>query len=277
MGLGFKELLTHTSGFGQLPNNACGNGIAYADLKTIVANGVTASNIGQPQYGNCNFALLRELMAPLQGHSLKNAPDGPPRAKQSLNLYITYLNAHVFQPVGIPNRQCELPAGNDILSYTFPAGSTSGTDWGDWSLTCGNGGWVMSADDIFKVVNDLATGNKLLTNSEKKQMFSDCLGWDCSVRNDCPSPYDCKNGDLNDGNGIAVWTYAGVLKCNVARGGGSEFPAAAEIPERRRHHRIGSGCLQQIFSQGKSQTVPVIANEQLANGNWQLAVVSKTH
>jgi uncharacterized protein (TIGR03437 family) len=46
-------------------------------------------------------------------------------------------------------------------------------------------------------------------------MFTDCLGWDCSVRNDCPSPYVCKNGDLNNGNGIAVWTYAGVLKCDV--------------------------------------------------------------
>jgi hypothetical protein len=214
--LTFKHLLTHTSGFRQLPSNGCGNGIAYADLKTIVAHGVQAANIGQPQYGNCNFALLRELMAPLQGHSLNNAPDGPVRAQQSSSLYINYLNARVFQPVGIPTRQCKPPAGpNDILSYTFPAGSTSGTDWGDWSLQCGNGGWVMSADDIYKVVNDLATGNKLLTNAEKKQMFSDCLGWDCSVRNDCPNPYDCKNGDLNDGNGIAVWTYAGVLKCNV--------------------------------------------------------------
>jgi hypothetical protein len=34
------------------------------------------------------------------------------------------------------------------------------------------------------------------------------------VRSDCPNPYVCKNGDLFNGN-ISVWTYAGVLKCNV--------------------------------------------------------------
>jgi hypothetical protein len=56
----------------------------------------------------------------------------------------------------------------------------------------------------------------LLTAAERKQMFADSLGWDSAVRNDCPDPYVCKNGDLHDGSGgIAVWTYTGVLKCNV--------------------------------------------------------------
>jgi hypothetical protein len=215
--LTFKHLLTHSSGFGQLANNACGNDITYSALKTIVANGVSASNIGKGQYGNCNFALLRELMPALQGQSLKNYPDGDQRAQQSSTMYINYMNAHVFEPVGVPASQCKPPSGtNDILSYTYPAGSTSGTDWGDWSLECGSGGWVLSANNIFNVINDLATGNKLLTNAEKQQMFNNCLGWDCAVRSDCPSPYVCKNGDLNNGSGgIAVWTYAGIFKCNV--------------------------------------------------------------
>ena len=99
--LTFKELLTHTSGFGQLANNACGNGITYADLKTIVAGGVSSSNIGQPSYGNCNFALLRELMPALSGHPLSGVPDGSQRAQQSSTQYINYMNANVFQPVGI--------------------------------------------------------------------------------------------------------------------------------------------------------------------------------
>jgi hypothetical protein len=80
---------------------------------------------------------------------------------------------------------------------------------------CGSGGWVLSGDEIFRVINDLATGNTLLTNTEKKMMFTDCLGWDCAVRPDCPNSYVCKNGDLNNGAGINVWTYAGILKCNV--------------------------------------------------------------
>lgn len=210
----FKELLTHSSGFGQTP--ICGSNIDYAGLKTVVANGVTAANIGVPSYGNCNFALLRELMPAVSGQSLTSFPDGPLRAQQSSTLYINYMNAHVFQPVGVPASECKPPAGtNDVLSYTNPAGTTSGTDWGDWSLQCGSGGWMLSANNIFSVINDLANGNTLLTNSEKQQMFSNCLGWDCAVRSDCPTPYVCKNGDLNNGAGTAVWTYAGIFKCNV--------------------------------------------------------------
>jgi len=213
--LTFKHLLTHTSGFGQLPQGACGNDITYSSLKTIVANGVAASNIGRPQYGNCNFALLREVMPALQGQPLNNYPDGPQRAQQSSSMYVNYLNAHVFEPVGVPTSQCKPPAGtNDILSYPNPAGSASGNDWGDWSLECGSGGWVLSANNIYNVINDLANGNSLVTSAERKQMFNNCLGWDCSVRSDCPNPYVCKNGDLYSGN-ISVWTYAGVLKCNV--------------------------------------------------------------
>ena len=46
-------------------------------------------------------------------------------------------------------------------------------------------------------------------------MFAGCLGWDCSVRSDCPDPYVCKNGHLSNGNGISLWTYAGIFKCDV--------------------------------------------------------------
>jgi len=213
--LTFKELLTHSTGFGQLPNNACGNGITYSALEALVAGGVSSANIGKPDYGNCNFDLLRELMPALLHQPLTNYPDGPQRAQQSSALYINYMNENVFQPVSVPLSACKPPVGsNHILSYPYPAGTTPGNDWGDWSMQCGAGGWMLSGDQIFRVINDLATGNTLLTAAEKKQMFSDCLGWDCSVRSDCPNPNVCKNGHLFNGP-TNVWTYAGVLKCNV--------------------------------------------------------------
>jgi hypothetical protein len=126
------------------------------------------------------------------------------------------MNQHVFAPLGIPASACK-PAGmSEILSYPLPPGSTHGDPWGDWSLMCGSGGWVLKAGDVFKVINDLANGNVLLTNDEKSQMnYPNCLGWDCSVRPDCPNPFVCKNGDLFNGNGISVWTYAGIFKSNV--------------------------------------------------------------
>ena len=137
----FKELLTHTSGLGQL--STCGNGNTYSLLKAIVANGVRADTIGVPQYGNCNFTLLREIMPALLGQSITNLPDDQ-RAQQSASLYINYMNSRVFQPLGISTRACKPPAdNNDILSYVFPAGSTNGYDWGDLSLGCGAGGWML--------------------------------------------------------------------------------------------------------------------------------------
>jgi hypothetical protein len=214
--LTFKNLLTHTSGFGQLPNSACGNDITYSAVERIVARGVNRANIGKPSYGNCNFALLRELMPALLHQPLTDIPNGQRRAKKSSALYVNYMRSHVFEPVGVEDSSCTPPADTSgILSYPYPALSTSGIDWGDWSLQCGSGGWVLSANDIFDVVNNLANGKTLLTAAEKKDMFADCLGWDCAVRSDCPDPYVCKNGDLTNGSGISVWTYAGVFKCTV--------------------------------------------------------------
>lgn len=211
--LTFKELLTHTSGLGQV--STCGGDVTYSRLETLIASGVMQSNIGKPQYGNCNFALLRELMPALLGQPLTGYPDGSLRAQQSASLYINYMNVNVFQPVSVPTSACKPPTGtNRILSYPVPAASSAGTDWGDWTLSCGGGGWVLSGDQIFRVISDLATGNTLLTKLEKQKMFSNCLGWDCSVRSDCPGPYVCKNGDLYSGN-TSVWTYAGVLGCKV--------------------------------------------------------------
>jgi hypothetical protein len=105
--LTFKELLTHTSGFGQNnsactaagvpyscctgpgtgnPGCSCGNEITYPTLKSLVGSGVQSSNIGVPQYGNCNFALLRELLPALSGQSITNLPDIQ-RAQASSNIY----------------------------------------------------------------------------------------------------------------------------------------------------------------------------------------------
>jgi Beta-lactamase len=100
--LTFSELLTHSSGFAQsnavctakgVPYPCCtgvgtgppacvcddnNTGITYNGLQLLVAGGVQASNIGTEHalYGNCNFALLRELLPALsgQGQSISSLP-----------------------------------------------------------------------------------------------------------------------------------------------------------------------------------------------------------
>ena len=233
----FGELLNHTSGLGQLTH--CRDAFTYFDAQALVAAGdSTSANIGQPQYGNCNFTLLRELMPALSGQSPKCVhgilgwacvPAGSARAQMSSQLYINYMNTHVLQPAGVPVSGCTPPAGSaDMLSYPWPAGRVSGTDWGDWSLECGAAGWNLSANEVFSVISNLAQGTALLNNLQKSLMFANNLGWDSAVRSDCPSePFApnaanvCKNGYLGPPNNSpaysqnAIWTYAGILGCYV--------------------------------------------------------------
>jgi hypothetical protein len=207
----FRDLLTHKAGF---RNNCNGSNTTYSVLQTQIADGVKLTDKTVASYNNCNFAIFRELLPFMEGSSFSGPASS--RAAWSANFYINYMNQHIFQPVGISTRACKPPTDTNyvVLSYPNPAASAHGNDRGDWTLSCGGGGWVLSANDLSAVVNDLANGNVLLTNAEKTAMNSNCLGWDCSVRNDCPDPYVCKNGSLDSGS-TTLWTYLGILKCNV--------------------------------------------------------------
>ena len=147
-----------------------------------------------------------------------------------------YMNTEVFAPLGIPSRgggqaACIPPPSglsDQILSYPFPPDDAHGTDWSNEPRDCGGSDWNLSAGDLFKVINDLANGNVLLSDSQKALMGNttgqkqravlgnmNCLGWDCAVRSDCPDPYVCKNGTQFEPSGIEVHTYAGIFNCTV--------------------------------------------------------------
>jgi hypothetical protein len=211
----FRDLLTHKAGFRV---NCNGSNTTYAILKEQIANGVQLADKATGTYNNCNFAIFRELLPFMEGSN----PSGSDaqRAAASAAFYINYMDQNVFQPVGVTGADCKPPAQLNpafapVLTYPFPAGTANGADWGDWTLSCGGGGWVLKASDLNNVMLDLASGNLLLTNAQKSQMHLNCLGWDCSVRPDCPSPYVCKNGSLSSG-GKTLWTYLGIFKCTVS-------------------------------------------------------------
>jgi CubicO group peptidase (beta-lactamase class C family) len=214
----FEDLLTHASGFPG--NQVCGGAnTGYALLKSIIAAGVAADHEQQPHvYSNCNFAMFRELLFIMEGHSIFGLPDGPVRALASAGFYVSYMNQHVFGPAGVQQVTCapNPDAYFAMLAYPFPAGTAAGWDGGgDWTLACGGGGWNLSAGDMSLVLNVIARGGTLLTAAQQAAMSTNYLGWDNAVRADCPSPAAlCKNGDISNGN-IAIWTYLGVFKCNV--------------------------------------------------------------
>jgi CubicO group peptidase (beta-lactamase class C family) len=208
----FRDLLTHKAG---IRTGCGGSNTAYAHLKQIVANGVNLADKATAVYNNCNFAIFRELLPFMEGKGSTDINEIT-RAKVNADFYIAYMNQHVFTPVGVANADCKPPtsfssAFAPVLTYPFPAGSANGTDWGDWTLSCGGGGWVITAANLNDVMQDLASGNKLLTAAQKSLMNKGPLGWDNTVRSDCPSPYPCKNGDL----ALKLWTYAGLFKCSV--------------------------------------------------------------
>ena len=217
----FRDLLSHRSGF----NNSCGP-TAYSDLKAQIQTGVpNATLIGQPgNYCNGNFAIFREMLPVMEGQSI---PPDPSRAAWSAAFYVNYVNQHVFAPLQIPTRDCAPPpSGTDyILAYPLPAGTNHGVTLdNDGALQCGAGNWWLSGQDLFKVVNDLARGNVLLTATEKALMNGSTptyIGWDNTVRTDCPAPNLCKNGSLDQSDNQlikTVWgiaTYAGIFKCVV--------------------------------------------------------------
>ena len=219
----FEELLNHTSGFAQLdqtkPGFPCAGGNGYSQLRTLVKDGLPDNPPPQPAgYGNCNFSLLRELLPALYYQSNNNPvsvkPDGDQRAEKSSELYISYMNMQVFAPFNFTSF-CKSHGESEILAYPFPAfapGLDLLTGDGD-TYDCGPAGWSLTASDLFKVINDVARGNVLLTADQKSQMGPpNCLGWDCK-RGDCPDPYVCKNGSQGDDVGREFWAYVGILKC----------------------------------------------------------------
>jgi CubicO group peptidase (beta-lactamase class C family) len=239
--LTFRDLLTHRSGF---PPNGASNGCngsntGYAILKSYIQAGYAPLPSGaQGVYSNCNFAIFREILPQMEGNTAINAaPDtgSNPRAQQSAQFYIDYVNQNVLGPGGVSGTRSCSPTSNpllQVLSYPLQPATTPSTNWNDWTLDCGGGGWNTSAADLTFVFNALAAGS-LLTTAQQAQLYSGSgtnypgLGWDNTVGY-CPGAnqngqtyYWCKNGllsgDTNCKNccpNCGLETFAGMFKCN---------------------------------------------------------------
>lgn len=236
--LTFRDLLTHRSGFpSNTASNGCnGNNTAYAILKSYMqANYAPLAAGALGVYSNCNFAIFRELLPQMEGDpgpnalpdNLPGAPGFNPRALTSAGFYIAYVNQNVLSPGGVYGTRNCTPTTNSayqVLSYPPPPATTPNTNWGDWTLTCGGGGWNMSAGDLTFVFNALA-GGSLLTSAQEKELYSGSgqyagLGWDNTVGN-CPGAYQneqtyywCKNGGLGGAPNAGIETFTGLFKCN---------------------------------------------------------------
>ena len=200
----FKDLLRHSAGFRETDSS-------YAGLQQQIADGVKLID-KTPKYDNTNFAIFRVLLPFMEGF---NDPGPATRDAATSKFYIDYIRQHVLSPANVTDADCKPPAGTQkILSYPLPPGATHGTDWGDWTSTCGGGGWVMTAGDLYRFMIALTGGNTLLSDAQKQQMNDNCLGWDCSVQNQFD--FKGKNGILlGPGNKVWLYTFFGIFKEHV--------------------------------------------------------------
>jgi|GEM_PF-979625 len=164
----FRRLFTHTSGFRE-PDT-----LTYQDLKAHVAAGVrTVDQV--PAYRNTNYALFRVILPYLAGFDRTGISEANMPAALS-NAFMSYMNANVFTPSGIAPIGL-IPSGSTrTLCYPFPAGSTPGIDYGDFTDLAGGAGYQLSSNQLAKFLVAL-DGGAILPQSWISTMDEGLLGW----------------------------------------------------------------------------------------------------
>ena len=161
----FKEVLNHTSG---LRN---GNGYEYQDVKQLIENGINLAD-KVSSYQNVNYALLRILVASLDGYNDWDNNPGP----QTCSRFISYVNNEVFSPLGIYNVDYKAEANAPTLFYPYGDPNAHGTAYGDWTYRPGSAGSHVSVHEL--TIFGAATFNgMLLSNSMVDALKQHGLGF----------------------------------------------------------------------------------------------------
>ena len=164
----FKQLLRHESGF------RTANGYFYADLKTMVENGIALADKVY-DYSNLNYALARILLAYVDGYAERGVVDHGAATAQK---FIAYVQANLFDPIGAPSVQWRPDAVEPTLFFPDPPGSSTGTAYGDWSLRPGSAGVNASIAELAILLDKLRNSTAILSAGMRSQMDTHLLGWD---------------------------------------------------------------------------------------------------
>jgi len=237
----FAELLTHTSGI----RDTLSPDVSFANLKKTMAQDIVPAN-KVSKYQNANFALFRILIPYLNGFNDAGVQDIAGATDQR---YLNYMNSVYNPDIQI---KCK-PGVNPVLSYPYPAGSTHGTDWGDWTDLCGSGGLQLSVTDMGVFMAHLMLGIYLPKTSNNPMvttlptMVSQKYGWDYTY----PSTYGTcvvKNGDLGGGNPFVPILSSLYVYCPDT---GLAFVGLANstLPVQATHSYGFSGALDDIVYQ----------------------------
>ena len=179
----FKHLLTHKSGLrGTDVDPDTNDPDTYVNLRQTIANGATDENFGKPFYSNANFCLFRIIIPYMVSNVavLKVSESNTDFiARHTGVTYVTYVQKHVLQPVGL-NGISVVPTGplpytryykfgSPLVFFTDPTDDTA-------TLRTGAGYWYMSVKEFGKFISALRHHGKIISSDSFKVMMDNDLG-----------------------------------------------------------------------------------------------------
>jgi CubicO group peptidase (beta-lactamase class C family) len=170
----FRELLTHRAGF------RLDSGLAFQTgnaAREQISHGIDQVDKQVADYNNIDFTIFRDMLPFMEG-----APQPGPAARAAAadRFFLSYVQRHVFDPVGVSDATCA-PVRHAMLIYPPPGtGTAPGKQAPVPPSACSGGGWFLTPASMLRVLEGLISGS-LLSTSQRQQMDRNCLGWDCSI------------------------------------------------------------------------------------------------
>jgi CubicO group peptidase (beta-lactamase class C family) len=147
----------------------------YPGFKQYIQTGIDTTVIGQYNYSNYAYDLCRILIPYLNGYHDNTSSNID---TDTYSLFVKYMQDSIYTPLNIQNVQYTPATANQTLFYTYPPGTTNGTDFRNTSPGPGSAGVQLSVNDLSTFLFNLINSNLLLAESQKQLMLSEDLGWD---------------------------------------------------------------------------------------------------
>lgn len=196
--LTFGQLLGHTSGLSSA-NTQFATTLGWAGLRRMIDTGVT-----QPttyNYLNANFALFR-ILIPSLWKGLDDAPaiSGVLDSATTENVYIQYMQEHVFEPIGLTGIDCEPEArGVETLYYrTSDLEIGNGVFYNSWKSICGGGGYFITTMELARVLAYYRHTETIISKESRKVMEDNRFGYNrADGTRQIHGSYFAKNGSIS--------------------------------------------------------------------------------
>jgi len=167
----FRMLLLHRGGFidSLVPADN------YTGLQQYVQSGIDTNNIGKYNYSNAAYDLCRILIPYLQGYH-NNATSNIDA--ETYSLFVKYMQDSIYTPLNIQNVQYTPPVNYQTLFYSYPPGTSNGTDFRNSSPGPGSAGVQLSIKELSTFLFNLINSHLLLAEPQKQLMLQQDIGWD---------------------------------------------------------------------------------------------------